>query len=59
MYRKFEATQFLRVHRLITTDMAKRYNYLKLSDDMLTAIQRRIVVDMLAFNPDSVRKLII
>jgi hypothetical protein len=47
------------VQRLINDDMAKRYHYLRLSNDVLQKIQRRIFVDLFQFNPDSVRKIIV
>jgi len=56
---KTEALHYLRVQRLINDEMAKRYHYLRLSNDMLQKIQRRIFVDLFQFNPDSVRKIIV
>ena len=43
---KAEALHYLRVQRLINDDMTKRYHYLRLSNDVLQRIQRRIYVDL-------------
>jgi hypothetical protein len=51
--------QHLRVHRLISEQMLKRYSYLKLPDKILENIQQKIYISLLEFDPDSVRKLII
>jgi hypothetical protein len=56
---KAEALHALRVQRLINEDMAKRYPYLRLANEVLQRIQRRIFVDLFHYNPDSVRKVIV
>jgi hypothetical protein len=43
---KAEALHYLRVQRLINDEMAKRYHYLRLSNDVLKKIQQRIFVDL-------------
>jgi len=57
--RKVDALHYLRLQRLINEEMTKRYNYLRLSNDVLRKIQDRIYIDLFKYNPDSVRKLIL
>ena len=54
-----ESLHHLRVHRLINEQLLKRYSYLKLPDEVLIKIQQRIYINLLNYNPDSVRKLIL
>lgn len=54
-----ESLHHLRVHRLINEQLLKRYSYLKLPDEVLIKIQQRISINLLNYNPDSVRKLIL
>jgi hypothetical protein len=56
---KAESLHYLRVHRLINEELQKRYSYLKLPNAVLQGIQRKIRIDVLGFNPDAVRKLIL
>ena len=57
--RKADALQYLRVHRLVNEEMTKRYGYIKLSDEVLRSIQERLAINILTYNPDSVRKNIL
>jgi hypothetical protein len=57
--RKAEALHALRLHRLITEEMTKRYTYIRLSNSTLEKVLNRIFVDLHKYNPDSVRKIIL
>ena len=59
LMRKADALQYLRVHRLVNEEMTKRYAYIKLSDEVLKSIQERLAINILTYNPDSVRKNIL
>lgn len=59
LVRKAEALQYLRVHRLVNEEMTKRYAYIHLRDEVLRSIQARLAINVLAYNPDSVRKNIL
>ena len=59
MNRKAASLHYLRLHRLIQEDMTKRYSYLRLPNDILVNINKRIKINLLQFNMDSVRKLIL
>ena len=59
MQRKAETLHYLRLHRLVSEEMTKRYTYLRLSNSVLEKIQRRIYVDLFQYDPDSVRKVIL
>ena len=59
MKRKSETLHYLRLHRLISEEMTRRYNYLRLSNSVLEKIQTRIYVNLFQYNPDSVRKIIL
>lgn len=57
--RKAETLQFLRLHKLINAEMTKRYNYLRISNQTLQQIQNKLAINILQYNPDSVRKIIL
>lgn len=56
---KEESLHYLRIHRLINDQLLNRFSYLKLSNELVTNIQKRIYINMLNYNPDIVRKLIL
>jgi hypothetical protein len=56
---KEESLHHLRIHRLINDQLLSRFSYLRLSNELVTNIQKRIYINMLYFNPDIVRKLIL
>ena len=56
---KEESLHYLRIHRLINDELLNRFSYLKLSNELVTNIQKRIYINMLNYNPDIVRKLIL
>jgi len=59
IHRKAESLQFLRLHRLILDEMAKRYSYIRMPNDILNNILAHLKIDPFRFNIDSVRKVIL
>jgi hypothetical protein len=53
------SSQFLKVQNLINRELLRRYSFVQLPDRVLTRIQKLVAVNLLDFNPDSVRKLIV
>ena len=63
---KFEAfawreksLHYMRIHRLINDELLKRYGYIALTNEILENIQRHIHINLLEYNPDIVRKIIL
>jgi len=56
---RYESKQFLMVHKLIIEELLKRYSYIQLPDRILKNIQKRLNTDLLSYDADSVRKLIV
>lgn len=54
-----ESLHYLRVQRLVTNDLAKRFSYLRLPNEALQSIQQKLGVDLYKHNPDNVRKIIV
>jgi hypothetical protein len=50
---------YLRVHRLINDELTKRFSYISLNNEILARILRRVHIDLLKYNPDIVRKIIL
>ena len=49
----------MRLHQLILQEMMKRFSYITLPDHVLKNIQSRINLDLLSYDPDMVRKVIL
>jgi hypothetical protein len=56
---RYESGQFIRVHQLILNELVKRFSYVQMPDSILVNIQAHLAVDLLSYDVDSVRKLIL
>lgn len=54
-----ESIQFLKLQKLVSEKLAKRFYYLQLPDYILKKIIEKMLVDLSAFNSDSVKKVIV
>lgn len=54
-----EARQYLRVARLIQNEMLMRYGHIALPEEVRTAVNKRIKIDMNRYDPRDVKKLIL
>ena len=49
----------MRVHQLILNELVKRFSYVSMPDGILVNIQAHLAVDLLSYDTDLVRKLIL
>ena len=56
---RHESAQFLRVHQLILNELVKRFSYVSMPPGILVNIQAHLAVDLLSYDTDLARKLIL